>query len=112
MGYRTRDQHLPEWAKPRSGGIEADVAPDAHVGYLIQHRRSLTLVCWRCKRRGVLSPEQLNASAAHGPDEPMWRFVGRCRCSACQAGSPKFEYEGVPRPMLHGTRYSRRGNLP
>ncbi len=92
--------------------MEPDEPIDSFIGYLIQRRRSLTLLCWRCERRSALSPEQLSAAATRGPDEPMWRFVGRCRCIACQTSSPKFGYEGEPRPMLHGKTYTQRGTIP
>lgn len=118
MGYRTRDQHLPERAKPRSGGAagatgESDGGEsDAHLGYLIERRRSLALVCWRCGRRSILSPEAIAAAATRGPREEVGDFALRCRCGACEAKGPAYGYEGEPRPMLHGKSYSQRGNLP
>lgn len=112
MGYRTRDQHLPERAKPRSGGATGDAGEsDAHLGYLIERRRSLTLLCWRCGRRGVLTPEAIVAAATRGPREEVGDFALRCRCVACQATGPAYGYEGEPRPMLHGRTHSRRGTL-
>lgn len=111
MGYRTRDRHLPERAKPRSGGVDPDAVPDAHVGYLIERLRSLTLVCWRCKRRSDLAPEQIRAAATRGHQEEVGAFALRCRCAGCGARGPSYGYEGEKRPMLHGTSYSRRGNL-
>lgn len=108
MVYRPRNQHLPEHAKPRSGGAHE---PDAHVGYLIDHGRSLTLVCWRCKRRSVLDPQAIVAAATRGQMEEVGDFALRCRCEACQARGPAYGYEGEPRPMLHGGTHTQRGTL-
>lgn len=110
MGNCTRYQHLPAHAHPRNAGV-VPPKPDGHVGYLIDHARPLTLVCWRCKRRSVLTPEQVRAAATRGVDEEIARLALRCRCSGCGARGPEYAYEGEPRPMLHGRTYTRQGTL-
>lgn len=110
MGSCTRYDHLPAHARPRNRGL-AVLVDDGVVGYLVQRRRSLILVCWRCKRRTILTPEQIRDGATRGPDEEIRRFASRCRCTGCQARGPKFRYEGEPRPSLHDQTYTRQGTL-
>lgn len=108
----TRQRHPTEQAKPRGAGVvDALSEVDAHIGYLLDRGRRLTLRCWQCKRRTVLTPEQLRAGATRGPEETIWRFALRCRCDGCGARGPAYGYEGEPRRLQHGRIYTRQGTI-